>query len=327
MNLARVEHYLADYLSVLESRRQGVGGKPQSEPIALHAVKAGLPSAGDGRLVPPTIKVAPNVYLIGTVNIDETTHPFSRKVLDRANVVELFDVDLTRKGPDSTASITNTERGLVRAHFTREGSFLDLTEPSLDTPWLSELVAINAVLAHDRMHFGYRVRNEVLSFVSQAGDGARLLGQGEAEDRSPSTSKSSRRCCRNSPVLESASSARFADYWTSRWLPLHGTMTGRDASLKILNGCSPGWRKSQAATAGRPSSRQRPRARRHPPVPAAEEDAADAEGDVAADGAAAVSSTNPWPLFAHEVRYPRSARKIARMLLQLRDEGYSSFFE
>ena len=43
--------------------------------------------------------------------------------------------------------------------------------------------------------------------------------------------------------------------------------------------------------------------------------------------AGAMVQSGPWPLRADELRYPRTARKIARMLLQLRDEGYASFFE
>ena len=43
--------------------------------------------------------------------------------------------------------------------------------------------------------------------------------------------------------------------------------------------------------------------------------------------AGAMTQSGPWPLRTDELRYPRTARKIARMLLQLRDEGYASFFE
>ena len=45
-------------------------------------------------MVPPKLPVPANVYITGTVNIDETTHMFSPKVLDRANVLEFNEVDL-----------------------------------------------------------------------------------------------------------------------------------------------------------------------------------------------------------------------------------------
>ena len=44
--------------------------------------------------IPPQIRVPPNVYFTGTVNIDETTYMFSPKVLDRANSIELINIDI-----------------------------------------------------------------------------------------------------------------------------------------------------------------------------------------------------------------------------------------
>ena len=96
MNLARVEHYFSDLLSVMESRRFAADGALTSEPIRLHGSSIPLLLAEDESVtVPPAVELAPNLYVIGTVNVDETTHPFSRKVLDRAMTIELFDVDLT----------------------------------------------------------------------------------------------------------------------------------------------------------------------------------------------------------------------------------------
>ena len=78
MNLSHVERYFADFLSSMES----------GEEISLHD--------GDEREiwdgVPGKVKIPENVFVIGTVNVDETTYMFSPKVLDRANVVE-FRVD------------------------------------------------------------------------------------------------------------------------------------------------------------------------------------------------------------------------------------------
>ena len=69
MNLSVVERYFADFLSAMES----------GEPIKLW----------DGNEeVPAEIKLPKNVFIIGTINVDETTYMFSPKVLDRANVIE-----------------------------------------------------------------------------------------------------------------------------------------------------------------------------------------------------------------------------------------------
>lgn len=70
MNLSVVERYFADFLSAMES----------GEPIKLWDNEAGN--------VPKEIELPKNVFIIGTINVDETTYMFSPKVLDRANVIE-----------------------------------------------------------------------------------------------------------------------------------------------------------------------------------------------------------------------------------------------
>ncbi|HVB57160.1 MAG TPA: hypothetical protein VNE63_12115 [Candidatus Acidoferrales bacterium] len=82
MNLSHVERYFADMLSSMES----------GQPIHLHddLDAQGKPTMRDG--VPGEVRFPHNVFVIGTVNVDETTYMFSPKVLDRANVIE-FRVD------------------------------------------------------------------------------------------------------------------------------------------------------------------------------------------------------------------------------------------
>ena len=71
MNLSHVERYFADFLSAMESE----------ETIPLH-------DCNDINDVPTEISIPPNILVIGTVNVDETTYMFSPKVLDRANTIE-----------------------------------------------------------------------------------------------------------------------------------------------------------------------------------------------------------------------------------------------
>ena len=79
MNLSHVERYFADMLSAIES----------GEPIALHTATDELPGGdGDTLPVPPRLTLPNNLFIVGTVNVDETTYMFSPKVLDRANVIE-----------------------------------------------------------------------------------------------------------------------------------------------------------------------------------------------------------------------------------------------
>ncbi len=76
MNLSHVERYFADFLSSMESK----------EPLKLHD-SAGALKTEDGILVEGKVPWPNNLFVIGTVNIDETTYMFSPKVLDRAHVI------------------------------------------------------------------------------------------------------------------------------------------------------------------------------------------------------------------------------------------------
>ncbi|MES2805043.1 MAG: hypothetical protein V4652_05710 [Bacteroidota bacterium] len=76
MNLSHVERYFADFLSIMES----------NDSVKLYTGKKR--SSLCGLKIPLEIGWPKNVFIIGTVNIDETTYMFSPKVLDRANVIE-----------------------------------------------------------------------------------------------------------------------------------------------------------------------------------------------------------------------------------------------
>lgn len=78
MNLARAERYFAPFLSAMET----------GEPLVLHA------HAQEVNDIPGRVPWPSNLFIAGTVNMDETTHPFSDKVLDRAFTLEFWDVDL-----------------------------------------------------------------------------------------------------------------------------------------------------------------------------------------------------------------------------------------
>lgn len=101
MNLAHVEHYFADLLSVLESGRDEAGWTREPLRLAVPNDPAGFDLAADPDLPPPTLKLPPNLYLVGTVNVDETIHAFSPKLLDRAFTLDLTEVDFTDYPPVS----------------------------------------------------------------------------------------------------------------------------------------------------------------------------------------------------------------------------------
>ncbi len=167
MNLARVEHYLADYLSALESR---------AHRIPLHE---GVPD-----LVLP-----PNLFVTGTVNIDETTHGFSRKVLDRANTFDFDEMPEFSRDLAASVSFADTSETAMQ----RQALFLASRTPTVaqakerlarlnaEFPEraLGALQAFNDQLYPYRLHFAYRVRDDILlflanSFDAETGDGLLL---------------------------------------------------------------------------------------------------------------------------------------------------------
>ncbi len=161
MNLARVEHYFSDLLSAMES----------GEKIHLHSDTAVEEGETDGEPVPKEIAVPPNLYVIGTVNVDETTYMFSPKVLDRAFTLELNEVDLEGYGvPDRmAANIALPDFAGLPGVWERPGQQeWDRLGDIGDGKYRQLLIDLNELLTSDRRHFGYRVANEMARFVRLA---------------------------------------------------------------------------------------------------------------------------------------------------------------
>lgn len=85
MNLSYVERYFADFLSAMESHEMIPLWDNNSE-------GTGEEDAENAEMVSSKVELPQNLFIIGTINVDETTYMFSPKVLDRANVIE-FKID------------------------------------------------------------------------------------------------------------------------------------------------------------------------------------------------------------------------------------------
>ena len=175
MNLAKVEQYFSDFLSIMESR---TGDRAEGEQITLHAGKD--IKAEDGRTIPQRIHIPYNVFFTGTVNVDETTYMFSPKVLDRANVIEFNEVDLDGyslglsdqnsfylKNPDVRHALLNQ----AISPFCSRVDYIKFKEiiAGKANPF-QELVSR---LKTYNMHFGYRVVNEMSRFIWLAREASR----------------------------------------------------------------------------------------------------------------------------------------------------------
>ncbi|RTQ93029.1 hypothetical protein EKG35_10220 [Lysinibacillus telephonicus] len=169
MNLARVEYYFSDVLSVMESRKKVEGEITSSTLITVDGDSLTLPG---------------NLYIIGTVNMDETTHPFSKKVLDRANTIEFHEIDLMNFG-------SMTRREIVEpihvSNKVLESSFIHLidafsTHEQLIREVSERLEAINELLEPIHAQVGYRVRDEISFYLAHNVEAGQLLSLNDAMD-------------------------------------------------------------------------------------------------------------------------------------------------
>lgn len=151
MNLARVEYYLSDVLSAIET----------GEELQLHS--SGVPLEGStGTSVPAALPLPPNLYIAGTINIDETTNPVSDKVLDRAIVIDMSAVDLA---------------GFLSALAGREPTLNDARKGCEQ-----KLVAAQTAMAAHGLGFGYRVAEEVVRYHAFATEHLKAEGLAVIDD-------------------------------------------------------------------------------------------------------------------------------------------------
>lgn len=133
MNLARVEYYLSDVLSCIET----------GSPLQLHSNDVPLEGT-TGTPIRGELPLPPNLFIIGTINVDESTSPVSDKVLDRASVIDMSAVDV----PGFLASL--------------EGRFPDLKGARATVE--PRLAAVHGLMHQHGLGFGYRVIEEVVRY-------------------------------------------------------------------------------------------------------------------------------------------------------------------
>lgn len=175
MNLAPVEQYFADYLSVLESREFN-GGEYNCDALLDKAVLESVPDIQhELGLKDDTglweyfsehgISLPPNLIVAGTVNMDETTHGFSRKVIDRAISIDFgkfypndYDTFFAGQALPKTLTYstkTHADKAVLENTCDPEG---DKTKTFLKN--------INEILNNTPFELAYRALNELFLFVS-----------------------------------------------------------------------------------------------------------------------------------------------------------------
>lgn len=156
MNLARVEHYFSEFLSFIETRERDSDDVIVTEPLISRAdVNGGRP-----------VYLPQNLMVVGTVNMDESTHAFSRKVLDRANAIEMNDIDLAWVDPErDVMPVSGIYADALRAPFLNSNDLSDAHKKALASS-MQMLMQVNGILEPAGLHFGYRVRDEVAFYLT-----------------------------------------------------------------------------------------------------------------------------------------------------------------
>src|SRR5690606_5751144 len=148
MNLAHVERYFADVLSAMES----------GEPMSLHD-----DDEVERQGIPKRLSWPGNLFLVGTVNADETTYPFSPKVLDRAFIIDVSHVDL--RSYFEAKGDTHLEERPVIPSFVPDRAWRSLPLEQGDLDFIRDL---HTAMQQSGRPFGYRTVDEALAFLAHA---------------------------------------------------------------------------------------------------------------------------------------------------------------
>lgn len=190
MNLAPVEQYFAEFLSVLESRKLLSDGTITSEPLIkadifskyadqlhrdLDITDTETYKAVYDRLKNDGLRLPSNLIVVGTVNMDETTHQFSRKVIDRAMTIEMNIEDAETpfknffEGGDALHYYDNPQpKDLFLPKVVQASEALSILRAE-DASYLKENVpgllhSLNSALNGTPFKIAYRVQNELILY-------------------------------------------------------------------------------------------------------------------------------------------------------------------
>ncbi|GAC1677475.1 MAG: hypothetical protein PVS3B1_18000 [Ktedonobacteraceae bacterium] len=160
MNLAHVEYYFSQFLSAMEgdsAKDRRISLMSQRALEQLHELQRG--NGRRSRLPPAEIYLPDNLVFTGTINVDETTQPISDKVIDRANTIEFFNVDLDSipapGDPGQALLITNRAWQSYRAS-------------APDRRYRPQIIEISKILKQADMGLGYRVVHEMELYLANS---------------------------------------------------------------------------------------------------------------------------------------------------------------
>lgn len=199
MNLAPVEQYFAEFLSVLETRSRDQEGNIASGALiesqyfddsSKMAQELGLDKATDQwvikvreHIVKDGLTLPPNLMIIGTVNMDDTTYQFSRKVIDRAMTIEMNGGELKNMfGNSKNLQYRADPIGLsaFKAHYLNADEVVEAHADFADR--IKEMLPqkiedLNKMLEYTPFQVSYRVLNELVIYTGVLLDEAKIKAE------------------------------------------------------------------------------------------------------------------------------------------------------
>ena len=184
MNLAPVEHYFAEFLSAMESGRVENGvyitdpvispGEFGSDIANLDPQGYSIPNDRKALIETHGLYIPKNLFVVGTVNMDDSTRGFSRKVLDRAMTIVMDKVDFTDLQSPADLILVDEKDGA--GNVIKKGLLLD--EPQIkqfiervpfepakfDDPFRDRLEAFRKSLANTALAFAFRFAIECTQY-------------------------------------------------------------------------------------------------------------------------------------------------------------------
>jgi energy-coupling factor transporter ATP-binding protein EcfA2 len=155
MNLAHVEYYFSQFLSAMEEER------PEDRQIMLLSKREQrlLEERDKAESIPARLHLPTNLFFTGTINVDETTQPISDKVIDRANTLEFFNVDLKKIPPPA-----ELPPPIALSTFTWQS--YQVATP--DTSFREQIIEISTILNKADLGLGYRVLHEIELYLANS---------------------------------------------------------------------------------------------------------------------------------------------------------------
>ena len=208
MNLAPVEQYFAEFLSVLETRSRDSEGnvvtgalvdKQYFKDDTKMKEDLGLDGADDwtikvrSDLVNKGLTLPPNLIVIGTVNMDDTTYQFSRKVIDRAMTIEMNGGELSQMFGNSNSLKYRSDEdvvklGLFKAPYINADEVIERYQSQaqiIKEKLPEKLEAVNTALKDTPFQVSYRVLNELVIYLGALMDVSTAKGEAIDDDALP----------------------------------------------------------------------------------------------------------------------------------------------